>query len=421
MLHGVKALWTEQYRPRSLSEIRGQDAALSAMQQWARSWERGNPKKKALLLHGPAGTGKTASASALGKDMGWDSLEINASDRRSQLSLEETIKSSRTRYNLLTGPGLRLYIIDEVDGLSGSQDRGGVRAISQMISKSVNPIILICNDYYSAKLRSLRRVATGVQFSKPRKASVQAVLSEICRREGVTPDLLALNHISEKADGDIRSAINDLEAISMSGRVSREDLKVPGYRKTDSNIHRVLDLIFEGSPESVYEARELDMRPDEILDWIAENAHLRFTGREDRARAYEMISTADIYLAWVHRRMHWGFWGYATDIMTRGLGSMAELRFPHYLRKYRYSRPYDYIRHRAMMGRINRASESDEIANELDVARVIGDRVHMSTTSVIKEFLPYLRIIQDNDPEMAASILRSVGVGDEEMCDLPYG
>lgn len=417
----MKALWTEQYRPRSLSEIKGQDAAISAMRQWANSWDRRRPKKKALLLHGPAGIGKTTAALALGNDMGWDALEINASDKRSQLSLEEIVKTSRTRYNLLTGPGLRLYVIDEVDGLSGNSDRGGVNAISQMISQSANPIILVCNDYYSPKLRTLRRVSKGVQFSKPGKASVQSVLSEICRREGIRPDLLALNHISEKADGDIRSAVNDLEAISMSGSISREDLKVPSNRKTDTHIYRVLDLIFEGAPESVHEARDLDMRPDQLLDWIAENAHLKFSKREDRARAYEVISTADIYLSRVHRRMHWGFWGYATDMMTRGLGSLAEMQFPHYTRRFKFSRPYDYIRHRAMMGRIAKSSEGDEVASELDVARELGDRMHMSTASVIKEFLPYLKIIQENNPRAAAAMLRSVGISDEEMCDLPFG
>ena len=414
-------MWTEQYRPRSLSGVRGQDAAVSAMRSWARSWEKGRPKKKALLLHGSAGTGKTTAALALGNDMGWDSLEINASDKRSQQSLEDTIKTSRTRYNLLTGPGLRLYVIDEVDGLSGNSDRGGVRAISQMISKSVNPIILICNDYYSSKLRSLRRVAVGIQFSKPGKSSVQAVLADICRKEGIRPDLLALNHISENTGGDIRSAINDLEAISMSGNISKDDVRVPGTRKTEAHIYRVLDLIFEGDPGSAEEASKLDMKPDELLDWIAENAYLKFTRREDRARAYEMISTADIYLSRVRRRMHWGFWGYARDMMTRGLGSLAEMRFPHYSRRCRYSRPYQYIRHRVMMGKMNRSSEGDEVKTELDIARVLGDRVHMSTASVFKEFIPYLRIIQQNDPEMAASILRSAGLGEEEICNLPYG
>ena len=58
---------------------------------------------------------------------------------------------------------------------------------------------------------------------------------------------------------------------------------------------------------------------------------------------------------------------------------------------------------------------------ELDVARVIGDRIHMSTREVLKDFLPYLRIIQENNPDMANAILRSVGVSDEEMCSLPFG
>ena len=126
-------MWTERYRPKNLSGIRGQDAAVSALRQWAKSWERGSPGKKAVILYGPAGTGKTTAALALAGEMGWDVLEVNASDKRTQATLEDVIKSSRIRYNLLTGPGLRLYVLDEIDGLSGTDDRGGVRAISQMI------------------------------------------------------------------------------------------------------------------------------------------------------------------------------------------------------------------------------------------------------------------------------------------------
>ncbi len=404
-----------------MSGIRGQDVAVHALREWARSWEGGNPGKKAVILHGPAGTGKTTAALALSEEMGWDVLEVNASDKRTQATLDDVIKSSRIRYNLLTGPGLRLYILDEIDGLSGTDDRGGVRAISQMISETANPVILTCNDIYSPKLRYLKRRARAIAFSRPRKSAVQGVLAEICRKEGVKPDLLALNLIAERSDGDLRSAINDLEAISIRGEISREDVRIPGKRRSDAHAYRLLDLIFAGDPTSSSLERDLDIKPDELIELVAENAHLSFRGRSERARAYDLISLADVCLGRVRKRMYWRFWSYAVDLMTKGLVSLAANRYPVYRDRPRYVYPSAYRRYGSAMSNLRRSYDEGTVSGLADVAREIGDRCHMSTERALRHFLPYLNLIQENDPETAGGILRWAGVSEEELCQLPYG
>jgi len=414
-------LWTERYRPKNLSGIRGQDAAVSALRQWAKSWERGSPGKKAVILYGPAGTGKTTAALALAGEMGWDVMEVNASDKRTQATLEDVIKSSRIRYNLLTGPGLRLYVLDEIDGLSGTDDRGGVRAISQMISETANPVVLTCNDIYSPRLRYLKRKARAIAFSKPRKSAVQGVLAEICRKEGVKPDLLALNLIAERSEGDLRSAINDLEAISVRGEISREDVRIPGKRRSDSHVYRLLDLIFAGDPSASDLERDLDIRPEDLVELVAENAHLSFRGRRERARAYDLISLSDVCLGRVRKRMHWRFWGYAVDLMTKGLVSLAANRYPVYRDRPRYVYPSAYRRYGATMSSLRKSYEEGTVSGLADVAREIGDRCHMSTERTLRHFIPYLNLIQQSDPDAAGGILRWAGVSEEELCQLPYG
>jgi len=71
--------WTEKYRPSTLSEVRGNDKARDAFADWARSWD---DHHEAVVLHGSPGVGKTSAAHALANDMGWETVELNASDQR---------------------------------------------------------------------------------------------------------------------------------------------------------------------------------------------------------------------------------------------------------------------------------------------------------------------------------------------------
>ena len=81
--------WAEKYRPNSLSEIIGNTKTISQLQNWAGSWGE-KMTKKGVILSGPPGCGKTSAAIALAKDMGWEIIELNASDARSGNVIEGT-------------------------------------------------------------------------------------------------------------------------------------------------------------------------------------------------------------------------------------------------------------------------------------------------------------------------------------------
>src|SRR3989442_15141226 len=74
--------WAEDYRPKSLRDVVGNPTAVAELEKWALSWQKGLPDKRAVILAGPPGTGKTSAALALANDMGWAVVEMNASDKR---------------------------------------------------------------------------------------------------------------------------------------------------------------------------------------------------------------------------------------------------------------------------------------------------------------------------------------------------
>src|SRR3979490_2746338 len=74
--------WGEKYRPKDLNDVVGNPTAVSELRKWAASWQRGRPEKKAVVLQGPPGIGKTSAALALANEMGWSVVEMNASESR---------------------------------------------------------------------------------------------------------------------------------------------------------------------------------------------------------------------------------------------------------------------------------------------------------------------------------------------------
>lgn len=385
--------WTEKYRPASLKQVLGNGKAVDELREWALSWERGEPIIGAVILYGPAGTGKTSAALALAHDFDWDYIEMNASDARTAGMIEK-VAVPASRIQTFSGKP-RLVILDEADNLHGTADRGGAAAMLRLVKDTLQPVILIANEYYEID-KSLRDATKGIQFRSVRSNTIAQALREICRQEGIEcdPDLLVT--IAEKAGGDMRSAINDLQAAAEGQQVLNEEDLATAQRDVKSSIFRVLEVIYKGSNarEALEASYNLDESPEDLINWVDENLPLAYSG-QDLLQGYETLARSDIFLGRVRRRQNYGLWRYASYLMTGGVQAAKKERRHGYVA----FRPPSLWRR---MGQTRKARSIRDSA-----ARKIGRHCHVSISFARSELMDFVGMLLKEKkvaPRLAAQL-----------------
>ncbi|MCL2786809.1 MAG: AAA family ATPase [Methanomassiliicoccaceae archaeon] len=198
--------WTEKYRPDGLSRIIGNPKAVSDLRGWAASWNSGTPDKRAAVLMGSPGVGKTSAAIALANEMGWDLVEMNASDQRTGDAIRSvalkganfnTFSDSGSYLDVKEG-GRKLIVLDEADNLFGREDRGALPAISELIRSAKQPVILIVNDFYelSRKSDAIKSGTLQITFMRPRSTEIVKALGTIAKSENISVSEEALSTIA---------------------------------------------------------------------------------------------------------------------------------------------------------------------------------------------------------------------------------
>jgi len=399
--------WTKKYRPRKISEIAGNLDAVNSLLNWIKSWDRKVPSKKALLLHGPAGTGKTASVEALANEYGYDLIEINASDSRTGDAIRR-IAGMATGQAMLFGKK-RIVLLDEIDGINLGEDTGAIDAIIETIEKTNYPVILTANNAWDPKIRSLRDACQLVEYKRLGVRDALPYLKRIAAKEGIEIDERAIKLVIERDEGDMRSIINDLQAFS-SGRkkVAYDDVAWLAWRDRKENIFKALGMIFSAK-NCLWAKKAVDIADidyEMLFEWIYENAPRQLTDPLDRANAMEYLAKADITLRRVKRRQAWDLLAYVFDLMTAGVALSRERTKPSFV-------PMKFPERISLMSKTRRIREI-----QARVGAKIGKRCHVSSISAVKYYLPYLRIIFENDYETAAGLSRYFGFDEEHIAYL---
>jgi replication factor C large subunit len=388
------AAWTVKHKPKSLAEVIGNKETIQKFVDWIKSWDKGIPKKRAAFLYGPPGIGKTVTVEALAYDFQMELVEKNASDYRT----EEAVKrfaGLASQFGSLFG-GKRIVLLDELDGLIGTADRGGVKAITEIAKTAQCPIVLIANNAYDPRFSNLRSYCLLIEFKKPPAGEVMKHLKRICILECIQADDEALKFISQRSGGDVRSAVNDLQALSQGKRsLTYEDVSWLGYRDRQDTIFNVLRMIIYGrtclSAKQAVDMADVDI--DMLFEWIYENVPEHLTDPHDLAKAMDALSMADVYRGRIRATQDWSFTRYVIDYMTAGVTMARQNTKTHGWIPFKFP------------ARIQMLSRSKtERAMQLSIGHKIKRRCHISANRASKEFLPFLKIIFKNNAAMAAGL-----------------
>ena len=375
--------WTDKYRPQTFKEIIGNGKQKKEIQEWVEAWKEGNPQPS-LLLVGPPGVGKTTFAQVIAREFS-EYIELNASDKRSYDILMNTIGESTTTKSLFSN-NPKLIILDEVDGITGNQDRGGSRAINKIIENTKHPMIMMANDFYSKRLTTIKKKTHVIKMGKVRSTSINVGLRKICKNEGIDADSNALKELSKRANGDMRSAINTLQALCEESKsLTMEDLDNVSQKNDKSNlINAVTRVLKSKNINHIQQDMYVDEDPTLVMEFIAENIPREYKKPEEIKKAYDFISEADLYFGRARQSRNYGYWKYATQFMGLGVALSKDERYKKFTK---IQSPQSF----AKMGRYRgKRSLRDNIAIKM------SEKMHVSM-EVAYSMFPYFEIMFQDD------------------------
>lgn len=394
--------WIKKYEPETVSEIKGQEEALGELADFIDSYK--SQKKKSALLYGPSGSGKTVSVYAAAKKNNLEVMEVNASDFRNKNEIDSQVGGASQQMSLFSKG--KIILVDEIEGLSGQKDRGGLAALAKLIDKSAFPMVLTAQNPFDKKFKSVRKKSVLIHFPELDNKSVYTVLKRICDAENVRYDDLALKGLSRRSGGDLRAAINDLQSlVEQNGNLTKEALENLTERMRIESMPSALVKVLKNS-DSKIALRAFDNVEEDIdrqFLWLDANIPKEYTKNEDLARAYECLSRADVFKGRIRRWQHWRFLVYVNALLTAGVSASKT-------EKYKGASKYEETKRLLKIWMANM-----KYAKKKAIAAKIAEHTHTSSGRVMQDTLPYIQTIFKRNKELGSQLAEELDLDPNEL------
>jgi replication factor C large subunit len=390
-------MWSDIYRPQNVEEMIGNEDARLAVMKWLSRWIDGS---RPLLLVGPSGVGKTTLVHVLARKFNYDLIEMNASDTRNREDLETLITPMFNNRSVF-GRTMLLFL-DEVDGISGREDAGGIESLVKLMKEPTIPVIMAANSQDNMKIKKLAKVCKTIKFNPIPPRELAMFLDYILKKHNKNLDTEEKILIVNRSRGDIRSLLNNVQGKVAGYDVIREDIfeidiagAINGYFSSNSLQEA---KAFLSHADATYPDPRFGMSPDErrkdkinALFSSIVSSRISF---DSMAALLDVLSKVDVIVGRIGRNRQWNLLKYLDNIVAYGLFENSRNRGIKY-NQYSIIWP-------VLAPIFGRAQSMKNLL--LDLA----EKVHTSKSIFGLLYLPYLiQILIDNkeDPQEFARIL----------------
>lgn len=373
--------WTKKYEPKKSSEIIGQEDAVFKIREAIKL-------KRTVLIYGPPGVGKTTSVHVIGKELGLEVFEVNASDARNKENIELTLGAALGQQSLFSKG--KVILVDDIDALSGTKDRGGLPTILSLIESKKHAVAITCMNPWEDKYSKLRKQCLLIPFQALKKETMFKLLKDIADVESIQCEEKDLNEIIKLSKGDMRAALTDLQTYSITKILSTED---KSERDREEDMLFCLRKILKSKKweETANVFDKVDEDTNECILWLDENLPKEYNA-DDLKKAYEYISRADVYNGRIRRWQHWRFLVYINLLLTAGVASA---------KKETNISTVEYTR----TTRILKLWQANmKYAKKKSISEKIAQGTHTSTKRAIKDTFPYMKNILVKNSAMIAEL-----------------